>query len=123
MTAPWVIEAPVHSCRPHGAAAESLKVNTVVRVTACGHRWRKTLVGWVAAKDTPTSAEGAFHEQMRAARQAAGLSQRVVAERMVDAGHPGWRQNTVCRFEAQGRDLLPGERESLETILTSKATS
>lgn len=60
----------------------------------------------------PELAERHFAHNLRAAREAAGLSQAAVAERMQDLGY-SWHQQTVVRTENATRPLRLGEAVAL----------
>lgn len=58
-------------------------------------------------------------ENLKAGREAAGLSQDTVAERMRERGHDVWRQQTVARVETGQRSVRFGEAYDLARIVGS----
>lgn len=60
--------------------------------------------------------EQAMARRLKALRQAAGLSQVELAERMSGRGQP-WRQSTVWKIECGRRNVRVGELADLAAIL------
>jgi transcriptional regulator with XRE-family HTH domain len=64
----------------------------------------------------PNDADKVFGQRARLFREAAGLSQRLVAEQMTAAGY-GWHQSTCAKTEAGDRVASVGEATALALIL------
>lgn len=68
------------------------------------------------ASGKPTDQE-LLAENIRARRQAAGLSQADLSSKMKKSGHTNWHQNTVSRVEAGRQMVRSAEYRTLTTIL------
>jgi transcriptional regulator with XRE-family HTH domain len=64
----------------------------------------------------PNNADKVFGRRARMFREAAGMSQRLVAEQMTAAGF-GWHQSTCAKTEAGDRVASVGEATALALIL------
>jgi transcriptional regulator with XRE-family HTH domain len=56
-------------------------------------------------------------ENLRAARERSGLTQRELAEKMQASGWPAFRQQTITRYEGGQRTLTVGEVDALASAL------
>jgi len=73
---------------------------------------------WTVADETlrTEAAERQFAANLKAVREARGMSQTALAERMSGLGHR-WHQSTVTKIEAGRRAVRIGEARDLATIL------
>jgi transcriptional regulator with XRE-family HTH domain len=73
---------------------------------------------WTVADETlrTEAAERQFAANLKAVREARGMSQTTLAERMSELGHR-WYQSTVTKIEAGRRAVRIGEARDLATIL------
>jgi transcriptional regulator with XRE-family HTH domain len=78
----------------------------------CGVTPRSTTVSDVSDEADLTAADKRFAENLRAARERAGLSQRELAQEMADLGFR-FRQQTIARIEAADRVVGVGESRAL----------
>lgn len=71
----------------------------------------------ILVTDQQDLAEARFARHFREVRVGAGVSQREVAERMVELGLTGWLQSTVAKTEAGERPIRLNEFEALCQVL------
>lgn len=63
------------------------------------------------------SADVRIGRNLRALREAKGLSQKAVAQAMTERGHKSWYQNTLTRIESGEQPVKLSEAEDLKDIL------